>query len=350
MHKHSYALLDGLRGIAAIIVVIFHTTRYWDVKFYRSYLAVDLFFLLSGFVIAYAYDERIKNRTLSFFGFFKKRLIRLYPIFLLSLILSTLIFLGTGVTDPNRQTDALYLFILTALFLPSQVISGSGLFYLNGPYWSLFFELFINFIYAAIRPKLNNKKLIYLVVISGIALTFIAFIHGSLDIGYDWSLLSLSGGFSRAFFGVFLGLVIYEYRYLLIKKFHLKNSPWFAVFIIVFILVSPDIKSFNSIADLLIVTTIFPLMILLASQYKTSRFDGLLLLLGAISYPIYVLHSPVKQVISKFLWGTTYYNLIPNYAPISGLIFLITLICLSAIVVKKYEKQARNWLTNRFFK
>ena len=62
--KSHYEILDGLRGVAAILVVIFHTFEvYADENRFKQiinhgYLAVDFFFLLSGFVVAYAYDDR----------------------------------------------------------------------------------------------------------------------------------------------------------------------------------------------------------------------------------------------------------------------------------------------------
>ena len=82
--KPHYELLDGLRGVAALVVIWYHVFEGFaaspvDQRFNHGYLAVDFFFILSGFVVGYAYDDRWKRRTLSFGGFIKRRLIRLHP-------------------------------------------------------------------------------------------------------------------------------------------------------------------------------------------------------------------------------------------------------------------------------
>src|ERR1700722_15456070 len=143
MTVNRYTFLDGVRGIAAIFVFTRHASDFWGWRPYRSYLAVDLFFLLSGFVIAYAYDERLRNKKMSTRQFLLTRLIRLYPMFLLSVVLSSVVVIwksAMGTQEHSTAGEILGVFALTALFLPSKMQGNADLFPLNGPYWSLFYE------------------------------------------------------------------------------------------------------------------------------------------------------------------------------------------------------------------
>ena len=88
--KPHYDILDGLRGIAALTVVWFHifeafATSHLDQRINHGYLAVDFFFILSGFVIGYAYDDRWKKMTVT--EFLKRRLIRLHPMVVIGAVI-----------------------------------------------------------------------------------------------------------------------------------------------------------------------------------------------------------------------------------------------------------------------
>src|SRR5215467_6046222 len=93
--KPHYLILDGLRGVAAVMVVglhIFeaHSTSPLDQIINHGYLAVDFFFVLSGFVIGYAYDDSWNKMTLG--GFFKRRLIRLHPMIIIATVIGAITF------------------------------------------------------------------------------------------------------------------------------------------------------------------------------------------------------------------------------------------------------------------
>lgn len=88
--KPRYEILDGLRGVASVIVVLFHLLETYSAGpayqvINHGYLAVDFFFVLSGFVIGYAYDDRWNRMTT--WGFFKRRLVRLHPMVLMGTVL-----------------------------------------------------------------------------------------------------------------------------------------------------------------------------------------------------------------------------------------------------------------------
>lgn len=348
MKHNRYSFLDGIRGLAALFVVVRHTSYMWDFRPFRSYLAVDIFFILSGFVIAYAYDEKLKNKIISFPKFVAIRLIRLYPVFLLSVLISGLFFIYQS-TYLHQSTDLLKVLSvigMTLLFLPSHMTGVASLFPINGPYWSLFFELISNFIYAALRPFLNNVNLFLIVAISGTVLISMAFKFHHLDIGFNWSFDSIAAGFTRSVFGIFLGLLIQRnYKVLLPILEKLKLSPWLSFIVVAITLASPDMGRFNAILDILSVIIIFPVCIIIASQATMTRFEGLLLKLGAASYPIYLIHVPLSKFLSYI--SKRY---LENYAPLTGLIFVTVLVFLSVAIEKLYDIPLRKKITDYVFK
>ena len=346
MKSHNrYSVLDGIRGFAAILVLTRHTRDFWNIDFYRSYLAVDLFFILSGFVIAFAYDEKLKNGLLSFKKFALIRIVRLYPVFLLSLIITVIYSLSRLIFkhDLNQVTmlNLLQITLLTAFFLPSQQVSVDLLFPLNGPYWSLLFELLANFLYGAFRQFLNQKTVILLVITMGLIIGFIAHAHRNLDIGFTWGVLSIVAGFVRALFGIFVGLYLYKNRIAIEKLISpTSNIPWIALLGILMILISPSIGRFDWILDFLIVTLFFPVFVICASIGKSTKFNKVFLILGSASYPIYLLHVPISGLINLY-----FNNYIKYSAPFSGVIFTIFLIFLSLLIEKFYDIPLRKWLS-----
>jgi len=184
-----FAFLDGMRGIAALFILTRHTHAYWTFSFHRSYLAVDLFFILSGFVIAHAYDSKISTKRISVAGFTLSRIIRLYPIYFLSVIIAAAAMLSQatffGVRPAASISNIALMILFTFAFLPSHFLpADSHMFPLNYPYWSLFFELVANAIYVTIHRYLSAAVLSIIIALS-LAYTFRSAIkHGNLDTGY----------------------------------------------------------------------------------------------------------------------------------------------------------------------
>lgn len=149
--KPHYHILDGLRGVAALTVVWFHifeafATSHLDQQINHGYLAVDFFFILSGFVMGYAYDDRWK--TMKVKEFFWRRLIRLHPMVVMGTLIGAIMFYfqGCPAWDVSKISVAMLLVatVISALLIPATPgteIRGVGeMFPLNGPSWSLFFE------------------------------------------------------------------------------------------------------------------------------------------------------------------------------------------------------------------
>jgi peptidoglycan/LPS O-acetylase OafA/YrhL len=337
-----FTALDGLRGLAALIVLIRHTPEFWSFTVFRSYLAVDLFFLLSGFVIAYAYDDKLRDKAILLKEFFLLRVIRLYPVFFLSLFISGLV-LGVKVfvkqEFPYSINTVLSSIFLTGLLVPYKLPNHHTIFPLNPPYWSLFFELIVNMVYAFFRPVLKLDHLKY--YISGFALSVFLFglAKGNLDLGCVWSFLDFAGGLSRALFGIFFGLFLYKNIDGISKKLSKLLNPFLFLFLIIVVLVSPDFGRFNPFVDAFSLLAVFPLGVVAISKMKESKFDILFTVLGSASYPLYVLHFPLAR-IAAFV---THHQK-AQYAPFSGVVFASVLIILSYFLERYMDAPFRKWL------
>src|ERR1700748_2202416 len=193
--KEHFEVLDGLRGSAAILIVIFHVFNHsfgWDTPLsllHHAYLAVDFFFGLSGFVVAYAYDDRWKR--MSTLQFFRIRLIRLHPLVLVGATLGLLgyVFDPFGKTINHTSAPMLALAYLTSLLLlPSPPVGGrhNESQALNGPAWSLMQEYLGNIAYALILRRLRAVTLGIIFGVSGLLLIWTANVKGSLDGGWGY--------------------------------------------------------------------------------------------------------------------------------------------------------------------
>ncbi|WP_262922011.1 acyltransferase family protein [Hymenobacter cellulosivorans] len=220
--KPHYAILDGLRGVAALMVVAFHlceshATSHLDQVINHGYLAVDFFFLLSGFVIGYAYDDRWSRLTLK--EFFRIRLIRLQPLVVLGMVIGAICFyfqaspVWPGIAAvPAWKVLLVMLVGFTLLPLPvSMDIRGwHEMHPLNGPGWSLFYEYVANLLYALGVRKFSNTALGILVALAGAALIHLAVTSPAGDVIGGWSLEpeQLRVGVSRVMFPFFAGLLL----------------------------------------------------------------------------------------------------------------------------------------------
>ena len=218
--KPHYALLDGLRGAAALMVVWYHVFEGFAFAqgtgietFNHGHIGVDFFFMLSGFVISYAYDDRWQapgQKRLTLTDFFKRRLIRLHPMIIIGAIIGLITFMiQGGVKWDGTETPVLWVMVallMGMLLLPAYPgagydVRGNGEMYsLNGPSWSLFFEYLGNIMYALFIRRLSNKALACLVAVTGALWAWFAI--GNVS-GYD--MLGIGWTLDRAnFFGILL--------------------------------------------------------------------------------------------------------------------------------------------------
>jgi peptidoglycan/LPS O-acetylase OafA/YrhL len=340
MGKVKFYVLDALRGIAAIFVVVRHSGEFFGGNpFYNSFLAVDIFFLLSGFVIAHAYDKKLISNIIDSREFITIRLIRFYPAYILSILLCLVALL-------IKQTEYGYStvgnFLLTLFFIPNffqSLVSSSFLFPINGVFWSLFYELGMNIIYAVTRKLEINKLLALFTVLSGLAILSFGLRNGSLDAGFRWGTDSIILGGTRAFFGIFFGIYLYKIRNHKAFNYLEHFSTIGPLLFLVAILSMEKLSTFNWLYQVVSILLLFPIIVLWASKAKSSRASKTLTLLGLMSYPAYVLHRPLKEIVNNFMATQ-----IQLFAPYSGVLFLAVLIILCIIVEKYYERPIIKYL------
>ncbi len=323
--KKHFLILDGLRGVAALAIVVFHFMEVIITDFSKNiiahgYLAVDFFFCLSGFVVAYAYDDRMKKMSLS--TFYKQRLKRLHPLVLLGTVLGLLAFLF----DPFSNAASGYsfvqiflLFITSALLIPYPVMEDRyfNLFGLNAPSWSLFWEYVANIIYALILVRLHRKRLLLLAVISAGFIVYITYTAGSLVGG--WNGDTFWHGGARMIFSFLAGMCIMRYQ------LFIKNKIGFVGLAVLLVLafLSPYREASNWIVEPLIVLIYFPFLIALGAGSSLSpKHENICKLSGNISYPLYITHYFV-------LWGFGAY-----YASATPSNSTLTLVVVSLIAVQ----------------
>jgi len=356
--KPHYPILDGLRGVAALLVVAFHifeanATSHQDQLINHGYLAVDFFFLLSGFVVAYAYDDRWQKMTIG--SFFKRRLIRLQPMVIIGMLIGALFFyfhdsvLWPGISEVPIWKLLLVMVIgFTMLPVPISLdIRGWHEMYpINGPGWSLFFEYIANILYALFIRKFSNKTLAVFVFLAGCLLVHMAVVvnHGDVVGGWSLELPQLHIGFARMLYPFFAGLLLCRVT----KPFQFKNAFLWCSIMIFIILAMPRIGGtaqlwMNGIYESIAIIFIFPLIVFLgASGEIENRFASRLCkFFGDISYPIYITHYPLIYGYTAWVVG----NKKPlNEALPIGILVFISSIALAYLCLKLYDEPVRKWL------
>ncbi len=277
---------DAMRGLAAIAVLLYHAKPDYAPA---GYLAVDVFFLLSGFVIARTYDSRFAA-GLSLTRFAVLRLIRFYPLYLLGLVIGILRCVGQIALDrPDRMTsaDAWISAVFGLLFLPSPATP--HLSPLNHPGWSLFFEMAVNLVYAAGVWKASLRSLGVVTLACGMAFVALSLGQGSIGMGFSWA--TLLGGATRVGFAFGLGAII--------ARLHPDqvSSSWRAIIVpvvLVFMLVLPIAPAHRVIHELLVAGVAAPILLWLGATYNPPEpLRGISSVLGDLSYAVYAIHFPL---------------------------------------------------------
>lgn len=377
-----YDLLDGLRGVAALMVIIYHCYECFPVDTWiigHGYLAVDFFFILSGFVVGYAYDGRWSRRPsekgMTIGGFFKRRLIRLHPMVVFGVLLGLVTFLiggRTGWSGEKVATSAIMIAVLLHLFMipeapgaVSDVRGNAEMFPLNGPHWSLFFEYVGNVIYALILRKLSTRALI--VVTSVLAAGFAAFalcdVVGYGNIGVGWTLdgWNFWGGLLRMLVPFSMGQLLCrlmhgdaeqrrdaDYKPVL-KPANLRGSFWICTLLIVVFLATPQLGGektwLNCLYEVCCVLFVFPVVVWIgASGVTTDKTSaGICKFLGEISYPLYAVHYPTMYLFYAYIgfpetWRT------PGECWMWMVALVIGNILLAFAALKLYDEPVRRWL------
>ena len=261
--KRTYATLDGIRGIAALLIVVRHTSAFFGgFQPQETFLAVDLFFGLSGFVLGHSYEARL-NDGLSPGGFMTIRLNRFVPLYVLGLALGAVaatVAILSGGADLD-WTSVGVSFALGLFFLPSPMFGATGakLFPLNDPSWSLFMELFANAAMAVFWRRLSNRVLVGICATSAALLAISALKLGTADLGFRW--VGLGFGVYRVGYSFFAGLLVYRLR----DRIGLAIHPVVAFLLVAFALVRSVGDAGRAIYELAWIFVGFPLLIAAAS-------------------------------------------------------------------------------------
>lgn len=371
--KPHYELLDGLRGVAALIVVCYHifegfsfaeiTNGAGDGMIHilnHGYLAVDFFFLLSGFVLSYAYDGRSEMKKADFF---KRRLIRLHPMLVMGAFVGMICFLIGGSQQWNGTQVPFYLtllcFVLSALMLPaipssaSEVRGNGEMFPLNGPAWSLFFEYIGNILYILFIRRLSTKILGAFVLLLGVLHMVFSLGnfsgYGSIGVGWTLDGVNFCGGLIRMLFPLTLGMFLSR-RF---KPLKIKSSFWTCSLLLLIIFSVPYIPgfnfvSFNGLYESICVLIFFPLILIMGASAqnlnrKTNKINHFL---GDLSYPLYMIHYPIMYLFYQWLIANKCYTLSETFFVAIPVVVLSVL--LAFLFSKFYDKPLRKYLTEKF--
>lgn len=359
--KPHYQILDGLRGVAAVLVVFFHLLEAHAASpleqiINHGYLAVDFFFVLSGFVIGYAYDDRWGKMTLKVF--FRRRLIRLQPMVVMGMFIGTVFFFfGSETMFPGMDKvsvwQLLLIFVLGSTLLPVPVsmdIRGWGEMHpLNGPAWSLFFEYIANILYALVIRRFTKIMLAILVLVAGALLVHYAVTAptGSLAGGWKLDAPQLRVGFTRLMYPFFAGLLMSRISFLIRTKYAFE----FCSLLLIIILAVPRLGGteqywINGLYEAFCVIVLFPLIVACGAGGKLS--DSWLSkscdFLGKISYPLYITHYPI--VYLYWNWVTPRHlpwtQVWPSTIIVAAFCMMMAYACL-----KLYDEPLRKWLTSK---
>lgn len=364
--RPRYALLDGLRGVAALMVILYHfgegfATSPTDQWMNHGYLAVYFFFILSGFVIGYAYDDRW-NRGMTAGRFMLRRVVRLHPMVVLSMLLGAVAFAiqgnvqwdGTAVPVANVILAlALSLFLLPAWpGGPSEVRGNGEMFPLDGPAWSLFFEYIGSLLYAIVLHRAGRRALTaaVLAAAAGLAWTALGNSSGFYHLGVGWTIADggFWGGFFRMSFAFSLGLLMTRS----FRPAKVRGAFWICSTVLAAVFSTPYIDSaegsvLNACFDLACTFLVFPLLVYIGACGTTTDAASTRICdtLGQLSYPVYIIHYPVMYLFYAWVWskGITPGQALPVCA---GLLVLILTMAWTAM--RCYDIPLRRALAKRF--
>ena len=359
--KRHYPVLDGLRGVAALTVVAFHlceahaASRFAQV-INHGYLAVDFFFLLSGFVIGYAYDDRWRRMSLG--EFFQRRLIRLHPMIVVAMVIGALMFyFQAGPLFPMIADTPLWRMLLIMVIgmtllpvPPSLDLRGWGEMHpLNGPAWSLFFEYVANVLYALVLRRLPNRILGVLALLAGAALVHYLLTGPNGDVIGGWSLepVQFRLGFTRLAYpfcaGLLLSRVVRPGR--IAHAFPMSAAILFATMALPRI-GGPETLWMNGLYEAVCIVVAFPLVVWLgASASASARTNRVCAALGGLSYPLYIIHYPF--VYTYTAWTNEHHVSLRDGLPVAAATFAVC-VALAWLLLKYYDEPVRAWLTRRW--
>ncbi|AFL90112.1 putative acyltransferase [Terriglobus roseus DSM 18391] len=368
--KQHFEILDGLRGVAAMMVVIFHVCETWNGGDHarqiinHGYLAVDFFFMLSGFVVAYAYDDRWQpangRQRMTLWDFFKRRIIRLQPMVIMGNLLGALLFYLSAspkifplvATTPVSRLILITLIGCTVIPIPiSMDIRGwQEMHPLAGTAWSLFFEYIANIAYALGLRRASNRVLVVFAALSAAALTHYLVTTPRGDITGGWSVnaMELKVGFLRLLYPFLAGMLVQRMH----KRLHVRNAFLWCSLLLVLTFALPRFGTpatlwKNGLYEALIIILVYPVIVAMGAgeQINGRTATRLCRFSGAISYPLYITHYALIYIYTAKVYDG---KLTPAQGVGWGVALFFTSIAIAYACLKLYDEPLRRWLNKRF--
>lgn len=373
--KSHYELLDGLRGVAAILVVFYHvfegfafaeaTNGAGDgliTTLNHGHIAVDFFFILSGFVISYAYDDRWGR--MSTLQFFKRRLVRLHPMLVMGAVIGAVAFAVVGFErwdGATAPTGWVMVAMLLTMFMvpavpgvPYEVRGNGEMFPLNGPAWSLFFEYIGNILYALFIRRMSTRSLAVLAVLLGCmhAWFFVGDVSEYDMVGVGWTINEVNfwGGMLRMLFPFTVGMLLSR----TFRPRKVRGAFWICSIMLITIFAAPYIVplknsdiSINSLYEVVCIAVVFPFIVWLGAcgYTKSGVVAKINRTLGDLSYPLYIVHYPVMYIFYAWLIEKKYYALQECFGMV--LIVVLSSVLPALLCLKLYDEPVRRWLSKK---
>lgn len=355
--KPHYPILDGLRGVAAIVVVWYHifegyATSRFDQIINHGYLAVDFFYILSGFVVAYAYDSRWNK--MNFKEFMTRRVIRLQPMVIFGAILGGLMFYTQGCEWWDVSKVAVLSVVISSILNMFMIPSTAGFevrglgegFPLNGPAWSLFFEYIGNIFYGIFMHKFSTKVLYIWTVILGLLLGGFAIWGENGDVAYGWQFneIHFPLGMLRMLFPFSIGLLMFR----VVRAGKMNHGFLLGSLLLIAALAVPRIGDpgstwMNGIYDMGLIVLLFPFIVYMGISGTLKNPVNLKIckFLGDISYPLYIVHYPFIYLYIAWVKNN---NLPFSESWIGALALVVGCIVLAYVATRVYDLPVRKYL------
>ena len=338
MKSQRFDTLDGLRGVAAFVVLVFHIVQQHDLHGLPfAGLAVDFFYVLSGFVVAFAYESKLQQGVMSFGDFAWVRVRRLYPL----VLLSTLIGIALALLAATVKRDVTFVEVASAgvlglLLLPSYVFPRWPTAYpFNMASWSLTFEAFVNVVYAAIAKHLTTARLFWLCGLSAGLMIWVALANHGISGGNNQA--GFAYGFPRVMFPFFVGVLLYRLRPVPVRR------PAACIALMLVLAAALMMTwSYGAALSLLYVGVLFPGVVWIGSSIEVEgTLRKVCYVLGMLSYPVYIMQGPILRVGDEILKRR------PDLAPhawLYGLVEALTVVVLSWAAHKLFDEPAQRFL------
>jgi peptidoglycan/LPS O-acetylase OafA/YrhL len=343
--KRHFEILDGLRGTASLLVVVYHLLEgifsYTDNPLRHAYLAVDFFFLLSGFVVGYAYDERWPGLRVR--DFLRGRLIRLHPLVLLAVVLGALGYWFDPYVGSAQLVSGWRMSIsvaLGSLLLPSPRMPNrfDVTHPLNQPCWSLLQEYLANIAYALAAPRLKRKALIVVVALAALVLMAAALRYKHLQGGWDFHSFWMAP--VRVAFPFGAGLLLYRVG----LRLRLPSAYPLLSLLLLLLFAAPAFQP-ASYYEAFCVIGLFPLLVAAgAGAYTAGRLGPLCRLTGRLSYPLYLIHYPFVVIFNHWV-AATHPSRERTLLSMAGLVLFLLVMAWAAL--RFYDEPVRAWLSAR---